>query len=277
MNANTGDILPQYQKTQIQEGLDMETQVDANGATTYHHVTSDGITGTVTEHVYDSQRRLIRILKRAPGGSTHQVHYDPASGRPTITAEASTMTDGNLYRREVLHNGPDQSSEVVSIISPSGLLLRLTERVWRGSLAVFLGETQYNEDGSPARTLNQHLCAESGRLTHREEIAWYMEGRRAMTEHHYFDDPGRTIRYIKVLHHADGGPFSEEIQDFDPETGALKRRELLAFTADGYQTCWDVLYYGQDGTVHERKSTFFNKLGQPIGWRTTDDLDQAIA
>jgi len=257
-----------FNKTLIQEGLDLQTRVERDGKVTYHHVENDDDLGIVTERVFDEKRRLIRLLKRAPRGNYVETHYNPDTGAAVRASELTFTPDNLTYCKErVFHDG-NRVSEVVSVHSARGALVKLIEREQVGSRTTYQGETNYDADGAPATSVNQHMSAETGELTHWEEIFWLRDGQRAMTEHVYFDAAGSTRRYVKVLHYAGAGPFSEETQDFDPQTGKITRREMIAYGPEGYHTLIDVLYYDGDGAVTERVSTFCDDFGRPLASRS---------
>ncbi len=247
----------------IQSLLALQPHIDHAGQIIYHNSSKDARTGIITERIYDQYQRLVRVVKSLPGNRC-ETHYDGQSGQIKRTNEVSTMPDGNLICRDIVYSIPDRSSEIVTIISQAGHLLKIIERENIGSRCVFLGQTDYNTDGCPAVTINQHMSRETGELTHREQIQWLAEGQRAMTEHFYFAQSGLVSHYVKILHYATGGIFSEETQDFDSAIQKLSRRQLAAFSVEGHQTCLDVLYYSHDGQIKERQSTFFNFEGRPI-------------
>lgn len=250
--------------------LTMEKRIDLDGTITYHTVAHD-LGGAVHEKIYDHAQRLIKIVKRA-GNSRCETFLDPASGAPTKVNEISTMPDGNLISSDILCGEAGRRSQIVTIFRPDGQLVRITERQSNGSMVTYQGQTDYDVNGTPVVTINQHTDPESGLLMHREQIHWMGESMRAMTEHFYFDVAGSTQRYVKILHQSGGGPFSEETQEFEPATGNLVRRELLAFDQVGVQTCLDILCYGAKGEIVERQSTFFDASGRAVFSRNLGDL-----
>ena len=195
--------------------LRLETRIDRGGVLTYHSLSHD-TTGGVLEKVYDSQNRLAKVVKRS-GSSKSETHFEPATGQRTKVTELSTMPDGNMISSEVVFCDDNRSSQVVTVFRPNGLLVRIIERESKGSMLTFQGQTDYDVNGAPARTINQHTEADTGLLMHREQIHWMSEGQRAMTEHFFFDVSGHTVRYTKTIYHSVGGVFSEEIQQFDEE------------------------------------------------------------
>ncbi|HEY9868008.1 MAG TPA: hypothetical protein V6D08_02270 [Candidatus Obscuribacterales bacterium] len=248
-------------------GVPLDKKVEADGRVTYRCYAIDTTSGISTETVYDEQCRPVRILKRSTTGSQAEVHLDPETGRRRRLSEVSKAPDGSTVSREVAYLDDDRQSEIVTILTARGLLGKLIERHHTGPRTTYQGETTYDSEGNPSQSINQHMQPGSGALVHREQIYWVREGQRAMTEHFHFNEVGMLTRYVKVLHYLHAGPFSEETQDFHPERGHLVRRELVAYSPDGFQTCLDVLFYAEDGSVAERKSTFFDCLGRPIAIR----------
>src|SRR5579875_154773 len=253
--------LPVAQDNQ-EQGLLLETRIDNEGVTTYHSVTPDA-TGGAIEKIYDQHKRPIKIIKRC-GRNRAETFLDPETGRRTRVAEVATMPDGNLISSDTIFHDSARSSQIVTIFRPHGLLVRIIERESRGATVVFQGQTDYDVNGTPASSVNQHVDPASGKLVHREQIHWMGEGLRAMTEHTYFDAAGHTVRYIKVIHNSAGGPFSEETHTLDPATGKLSRRELISFAMEGIPNSADLLLYDQQGQICKRRSTFFDAEGNPL-------------
>lgn len=245
----------------------MESRIGRDGKVTYRGIVTDCHTGITTETIYDANQRPIRIARRSAGGSSSEVHLDPETGKKRRQNELSRMPDGNTINRETVFLELNRSSEAVTVVGPSGTLAKIIERQHYGAKTTFQGETTYDLEGNPSQTINQHMEHDTGTLRHREHIQWVGEGQRAMTEHFHFTDNGMLARYVKALHYFNAGPFSEETHDFHPVSGHLRRRELVAYSPDGYQTCHDLLFYNPDGSVAERKSTFFDSFGNPIGVR----------
>jgi hypothetical protein len=269
----TARVQPWADCAEQSQQLRLETRIDKGGVLTYHSVSHD-TGGGVLEKIYDKENRLVRVIKRA-GSSRSETFLCPDSGLRQRVNELSSMPDGNLISSDVIFMDQKRSSQVVTIFRQNGLLVRIIERETRGSMICFQGQTDYDVYGSPASTINQHIDTETGLLMHREQIHWLGEGKRAMTEHFYFDVSGNTARYAKTLHHFDGGVFSQEVQEFDPDTRKLARREMSAFDPAGRQTCLDVLSYNSQGEVRERLSTFFDSCGNPIITRKSKRQEQS--
>jgi len=256
------------------DSIRLETRIDRNGKLTYHSLSAD-TNGGVLEKVYDQENRLLKVIKRS-GSSKSETFVDPHSGARTRVLELATMPDGNLASSDVIYYSSNRSSQVVTVFRPNGLLIRIIERELRGSMVTFQGQTDYDVNSHPVSTINQHIDPESGLLMHREQIHWLGEGQRAMTEHFYFDISGYTGRYVKILHNSGGAIFSEETQQFDPDTKKMVRRELAAFDLSGHQTCLDVLRYDLNGAVIERQSTFFDSSGKAIITRRSSGSDSTF-
>ncbi len=264
-------VQPLADSAKHDQQLRLETRIDKGGILTYHSVSHD-TSGSVLEKVYDKENRLVRVIKRA-GSSRAETFLDPNSGQRTRVNELASMPDGNLISSDIVFMDSKRSSQVVTIFRPNGLLVRIVERETRGSMITFQGQTDYDVHGAPASTINQHIDSETGLLMHREQIHWLGEGKRAMTEHLYFDVSGFTTRYTKTLHHFDGAVFSHEVQEFDGDTRKMTLRQMSAYDSDGRQTCLDVLCYNKRGEIRKRLSTFFDASGHPIVTRTSNNQD----
>jgi len=249
-------------------GPNLESRVERDGRLTFRGIVTDVHTGITTETTYDANQRPIRIAKRSAAGSSSESHLDPETGKKRRLNELSRLPDGNTINREIVFLEHNRASEAVTVVGPSGTLAKIIERQHFGARTTFQGETTYDLDGNPSQTVNQHMEHDTGALKHREHIQWVSEGQRAMTEHFHFSDSGMLVRYSKTLHYFNAGPFSEETHEFHQISGHLMRREMVAYSPEGYQTCHDVLFYKEDGNVAERKSTFFDSFGNPIGARS---------
>lgn len=263
----TDSYRPAAAETQTNPTPPLERQVERDGRVTYRNIIFDTATGVTSEITYDQHKRPVRILKRTVCGASADLHLDPETGRRRRLSELSRTADGQSINREVVYLDDQRQSEVVTVFARGGVLSRIIERQHIGSRTTFQAETTYDSDGNATLTVAQHMDRDSGALKNREQTHWVTRGQRAMTEHLYFTDTGRAARYVKVLYYLTAGPFSEERQDFHPATGHLVRRELLAYSESGHQTCHDLLYYAEDGSVAERKSTFFDPIGRPIAIR----------
>jgi hypothetical protein len=261
-------MVPAEQSPEKAKQLRLETRIDRCGILTYHSLAHD-TTGGVLEKIYDHDNRLLKVVKRQGSGKS-ETYIDPATGQRTRVTELATMPDGNLINSDIVYHDHKKSSQIVTIFKQNGQLVRITERESRGSMVTFQAQTDYDVNGTPSRTINQHTDAESGLLMHRELIHWIGEGLRAMTEHFFFDVAGHTVRYTKSIHHSCGTIFSEETQLFDPDSQRLERRELAAYDSNGRQTCLDVLCYDGAGKLFERHSTFFDQKGNPIVTRKSN-------
>lgn len=268
INTAMQSLQPAVESPGRGKNLRLETRIDRGGILTYHSLAHD-TTGGVLEKVYDHDNRLVKVIKRS-GNNKSETYIDPLSGQRTRVNELATMPDGNLISSDVVYYDQKRSSQVVTVFKQNGTLVRIIERETTGSMTTYQGQTDYDVHGGPATTISQHTDAESGLLMHREQIHWMGEGLRAMTEHFFFDVSGHTVRYQKTIHNSGGGVFSEEIQEFDPETQKIVRRELAAFDTDGRQTCLDVLCYSPEGKITERLSTFFDSCGNSIVTRKSN-------
>jgi len=233
---------------------------------TYHSIRHDVQSGAIIESIYNSQQQLLTSHQRAPGYRFDQ-YFDPPTGARKRSYESITLTDGNSRHTDVVYCAANKRCETVTTTAPDGGLIALTERQLIGSMITFQGQTDYHRDGTPAVTLNQHHDVETGNLAHAEQIHWLREGHRAMTEHLFFDRGGRTTRYIKVLYYAGAGPFSEQTQDFDPQTDRMVRQELVAYNQAGLRAWIDVLYYHPDGSLAAHTSSLFDAAGSPVSTR----------
>lgn len=268
-NFSSSDSIPVENSANFaHQQKNLEMRMDRGGALTYHSVAHD-TTGGVLEKVYDKSNHLLKVIKCA-GGSRSETYLDPQTGQRSRVNELATMPDGNLISSDIVYHCHDKSSQVVTILKQSGLLVRIVERETSGSVVTFQGQTEYDINGTPARTVNQHMDPQTSLLMHREQIHWMSEGLRAMTEHFYFDEAGNTLRYTKCIHYSDGSIFSEETQQFTAGTSKLVRREIAAFDVGGRQTCRDILQYAPDGEMLERQSTFFDGAGNAIITRKSD-------
>src|SRR5262249_8720707 len=160
----------------------------------------------------------------------------------------------NSMTKNIVYEGDDRSNEAIIVLAPNGELVRRVERHHIGLRTIFQGQTEYQQDGTPAATVNHFIDPATGRLLKRGEIQWLGEGQRSMTEAFHFEHSGALSKYIKVLYHASAGPFIEETQHFDTKSQTLAKREIAAFSVQGKQTCLDVLVYDDFGEIAERHS-----------------------
>lgn len=220
-------------------------------------------TQPLLETTFSDNRQLTRIARRTDHGKI-EIELDPTTGDRRRACEVATMFDGTVINDEVIYHDALRSKQLVTITTASGQLVRIVERWYLGSRVTYQGQTNYTETGEPHYTVNQHKDPQNDLLMHREEIYWLKEGHRAMTEHYYFNFYGHTNRYIKILFYASAGPFSQDTQDFHPETHQLWRRELAGFTTDGIQNYLDILCFDPQGKLQDLSCVFFDRSGKPI-------------
>lgn len=246
--------------------LNVGTRVDRNGKTTYHVSNRDRRLGVQIEKVFDQDENLIRISKKARQ-SQSDTYFDPDTGSVSRIYESSTLPDGSTLTKDIVYSTDERSSEAVIVVSANGELVRKVERLHAGLRMIFQGQTEYDADGIPATSVNHHMDLATGNLMHRQQIQWTGERSKSLTEDFYFNHNGILTRYVKVIYHADAGPFLEETQEFFVSTQQLRRREIAAYNIDGTRTCIDVLDYGESGRVVARNSTFFDQKGNAIATR----------
>lgn len=246
--------------------IDLGTRIDRNGETTYHVLSSEGKSGVFFEKIFDQDHKLMRIQKRS-ATSRSETHFDTVSGAITRIFESSTLSDGSSMMKDIIYDEADKSCESVTVIAPNGELVRRVEREHLGTRAIFQGQTEYNAEGRPAATVNHHMDPLTGHLVRREQIQWRDEHHRSLTENFLFNYAGILVRYIKTLYHAGAGPFLEEIQEYDPQSQSMVKREIFGYNTAGDQTCLDTITYSESGLILERKTIFFDGSGQPVATR----------
>jgi hypothetical protein len=243
--------------------LSMGSRTDQNGKLTYFVTTRDRKAGVLLEKIYDQERKLLQLKRRAPG-SRSETTFDPNTGAVLQIFESMLLPDGNSLTKDIVYRQENRAEEAVIVVGPNGELVRRVERRHLGLRTVYQGQTEYRPDGAPATTVNHYMDESTGRLIRREQTQWQSEGQRLLSENFYFDQAGGLHKYTKVLYHAGAGPFIEETQVFDSQSQTLFKREVAAFDLSGKQTCLDVLTYDDDGDILERHSRFMDKDGREI-------------
>lgn len=268
MNADSDHRVVGFDPLRIDQDISLGTRIDERGIKTYHLIASEPNAGLFVEKIYNDEHKLIRMQKRTPAGRS-ETFYDPRSGATLRVVETASLNDGNSLTKEVVYGQTDRSNESISVVAPNGQLVRKVERRFVGSRTTYQGQTEYTAHGAPATTVNHHMEESTGRLMRREQIQWRKEGQRLLTESFCFDRAGGLQKYSKTLHHANAGPFIEEIQIFDSRTQCLLQREISAYNLTGLQTRMDVLTYNDAGEIAERTCRFFDKEGQEIAVNNT--------
>lgn len=262
MSSSLGDFTPAVASSK-DESLKLEAHTDAAGVTTYQLRTRDAKTQIETEKTFDSEQRLIRIVKHS-FSSQSETELDPVSGSTLRITEHNALPDGSRLTKATIYTEGNQSSESVVVISAEGEVIRRVERQMVGMHTVFQGQTEY-QGGVPQTTVNHYVDVTSGRLLRREQVQWLDSKHRSATENLYFDEAGYVTRFTKTLFHSGAGAFLEESQEFYTASNNLQRRELCVYNARGVRTCLDVVEYADDGEITERMSQFFDENGNPIG------------
>ncbi len=262
MSSSLGDFTPAVASSK-DESLKLEAYTDASGVTTYQLRTRDPKTQIETEKTFDSEQRLIRIVRHS-SSSQSETEIDPVSGSTLRITEHNALPDGSRLTKETTYGEGNQSSESVVVISAEGDVIRRVERQMVGMHTVFQGQTEYQGGSTPQTTVNHYVDITSGRLLRREQIQWLDAKHRAATENLYFDEAGYVTRFTKTLFHSGAGAFLEESQEFYTASNSLKRRELCVYNAQGVRTCLDVVEYADDGEITERMSQFFDENGNPV-------------
>lgn len=262
MSSSLGDFTPAVASSK-DESLKLEAHTDASGVTTYQLRTRDPKTQIETEKTFDSEQRLIRIVRQS-SNSQSETELDPVSGSTLRITEHNALPDGSRLTKETSYGEGNQSSESVVVISAEGDVIRRVERQMVGMHTVFQGQTEYQGGGTPQTTVNHYVDITSGRLLRREQIQWLDAKHRSATENLYFDEAGYVTRFTKTLFHSGAGAFLEESQEFYTASNSLKRRELCVYNAQGVRTCLDVVEYADDGEITERMSQFFDENGNPV-------------
>ncbi len=261
MSSSLGDFTPAVASSK-DESLKLEAHTDAKGVTTYQLRTRDAKTQIETEKTFDSEQRLIRIVKHSTS-SQSQTDLDPVSGSTLRITEHNALPDGSRLTKETIYAEGNQSNESVVVISAEGEVIRRVERQMVGMHTVFQGQTEYQGD-NPQTTVNHYVDISSGRLLRREQIQWLDAKHRSVTENLYFDEAGFVTRFTKTLFHSGAGAFLEESQEFYSASTTLQRRELCVYNAQGVRTCVDVVEYADDGEIVERMSQFFDEEGNAV-------------
>jgi len=261
MSSSLGGFTPAVASSK-DESLKLEAHTDARGVTTYHLRTRDTKTQIETEKTFDSEQRLIRIIKHT-ASSQSETELDPVTGSTLRITEYNSLPDGSRLTKETSYTEGNQSSESVVVISAEGEIIRRVERQMVGMRTVFQGQTEY-QVGTPQTSVNHYVDIESGHLLRREQIQWSDAKHRSATENLYFDEVGSVIRFTKTLFYCGAGPFLEESQEFFPATDILQRRELCVYNTHGVRTCLDVVEYADDGEITERMSQFYDDDGNPV-------------
>jgi len=262
MSSSLGDFTPAVASSK-DESLKLEAHTDASGVTTYQLRTRDAKTQIETEKTFDSEQRLIRIVKHS-SSSQSETELDPVSGSTLRIIEHSALPDGSRLSKETTYTEGNQSNESVVVISAEGEEIRRVERQMVGMHTIFQGQTEY-QGGIPQTTVNHYVDITSGRLLRREQVQWLDSKHRSANENLYFDQAGYVTRFTKTLFHSGAGSFLEESQEFFTASNSLKRRELCVYNSQGVRTCLDVVEYADDGEITERMSQFFDEQGNPVG------------
>ncbi len=235
--------------------IDVGTRIDLHGKTTYHALTSDRRVGYFVEKVYNDKHNLVRIIKRGKQ-SRSETDFDPETGDAIRMFESSRLADGNSMTKEIVYRD-DRSRETVAVVSGDGDLIRTVQREFAGIRTIFQGQTDYKSCGIPQTTINHKMDPDTGRLISREQIRWLKDGQRALTETYQFNARGAVSVYTKVLYHATGSPFIEEIHRYG-ESGHMLRREIMQLSPDGIQTSADITMYDEGGEIIERSTTYYD-------------------
>ncbi|PZM82817.1 MAG: hypothetical protein DKT66_12565 [Candidatus Melainabacteria bacterium] len=267
MSSSLGDFTPAVASSK-DESLKLEAHTDAAGVTTYQLRTRDTKTQIETEKTFDSEQRLIRIVKHS-SASQSETELDPVSGSTLRITEHNALPDGSTLTKATIYREGNQSNESVVVISAEGEVIRRVERQMVGMHTVFQGQTEY-QGGSPQTSVNHYVDITSGRLLRREQIQWFDSKHRSATENLYFDEAGYVTRFTKTLFHSGAGAFLEESQEFYTASNNLERRELCVYNAQGVRTCVDVVEYADDGEIIERMSQFFDEHGNPVGGNSSE-------
>lgn len=241
--------------------IDVGTRIDVNGKTTYHVLTSQSNVGFFVEKVYGANQNLVRIIKRGRN-SRSETDFDPVTGDVSRIFEAATMPDGSSMTKEINYS-LQKASESVVIVGDNGELKSTIQRESVGIRTLFQGQTDYKKDGTPSVTVNHTMDPENGKLAHREQIKWLMDGQRALTEHFYFTPTGTVNKYTKIMYHASGGPFIEETHRYG-ESGHMLRREVIQYNPNGVQTAADITMYDATGEIIQRSTTYYDYRGSAI-------------
>jgi hypothetical protein len=263
MEPNSDNCVVDPRAFHPEQELSIGSRVDTFGHVTHHVVENDKRAGVSVEKIYDEKHRLIRMQKRTPI-SRSETAYDWRSGAVLRVFESASLSDGNSMTKEVVYGGDDRSNESITVLSPSGELVRKVEREFIGSRTTYQGQTEYANGGLPSTTVNHKMDEATGRLMRREQIQWLHEGQRLLSESFLFDSAGGLQTYTKTLYHQAAGPFIEERQLFDSRTQVLLKREITAFDRTGKQTRNDVLTYSDSGEIEVHDSHFFDKDGRDI-------------
>ncbi|MBA3859150.1 MAG: hypothetical protein C0507_19770 [Cyanobacteria bacterium PR.3.49] len=270
MSSSLGDYTPAVASSK-DESLKLEAHTDAQGVTTYHLRTRDNKTQIETEKTFDSEQRLIRIVKHS-ASSQSETELDPESGSTLRITEHNSLPDGSRLTKETNYAEGNQSNESVVVISAEGEIIRLVERQMVGMHTVFQGQTEHH-GGKPQTTVNHYVDIETGRLMRREQIQWQDVKQRSATENLYFDEVGYVTRFTKTIFYVGAGAFLEESQEFYSASDALHRRELCVYNTHGVRTCLDVVEYTDDGEITERMSQFFDDDGNPVQDSTNEPYE----
>lgn len=263
MSSSLGDFTPAVASSK-DESLKLEAHTDAEDVTTFHLRTRDARTQIETEKTFDSDQRLIKIVRQS-ASSHSETRLDPESGATVRILENSSLPDGSSLTKETSYGDGNQSNEYVIVVSAEGDMIRRVERQMVGMRTIFQGQTEYARNNAPQTTVNHYIDISSGHLLRREQIQWLSSKQRSMTENLYFDETGFVTRFTKTLFHSGAGSFLEESQEFFSATNTLHRRELCVYNGQGIRTCIDIVEYSEEGEITNRESCFYDDEGNPIG------------
>ncbi|MBZ0185340.1 MAG: hypothetical protein K8F91_03735 [Candidatus Obscuribacterales bacterium] len=241
--------------------IDVGTRLDENGKTTYHVLTSQRKVGFFVEKIYGANQNLVKIVKRGRN-SRSETDFDASTGDVCRIFEAANLPDGSSMTKEITYNDKIAAESVI-IVGPSGELKSTIQRESVGIRTLFQGQTDYKKDGTPSVTVNHAMDADTGKLAHREQIKWLLDGQRALTEHFYFEANGSVGKYTKIIYHANGGPFIEETHRYG-EQGHMLRREIIQYNPNGVQTAADMTVFDESGEIGQRSTTYYDHRGSAI-------------
>ena len=108
MTSSLTDYTPPVASSK-DEALTLEPHTDAAAVTTYQLRTRDAKTQIETEKTFDSEQRLIRIVKHS-SSSQSQTELDPVSGSTVRITEHNALPDGSRLTKETIYTQGNQSA-----------------------------------------------------------------------------------------------------------------------------------------------------------------------